>query len=124
MKMWFLPALVGLGSGLLASMGMGGGFILLVYLAVFTDTDQLAAQGLNLFFFLPVIAVSVALHIKNKLIDVKTALVMGAAGAVTSVFGWLLAQQLQGALLRKCFAVFLIAVGLRDLFAKPAARQE
>ena len=26
MKMWFLPALVGLGSGLLASMGMGVGF--------------------------------------------------------------------------------------------------
>ena len=93
-----------------------GGFVLLVYLAVFTETQQLAAQGLNLFFFLPVIAVSVALHIKNRLIDVKTALVIGAAGAATSVLGWLLAQQLQGNWLRRCFAMFLIAIGLRDLF--------
>ena len=122
MKAFLLPFLVGAGSGLLASMGMGGGFILLVYLAVFTKTEQLAAQGLNLFFFLPIIALSVALHIKNKLVDVKTALWLGFAGALTSVGGWWLAQQLQGDWLRRGFAVFLISVGLRDLLAKSAEK--
>ena len=122
MKAFLLPFLVGAGSGLLASMGMGGGFILLVYLAVFTKTEQLAAQGLNLFFFLPIIALSVALHIKNKLVDVKTALWLGFSGALTSVGGWWLAQQLQGDWLRRGFAVFLISVGLRDLLAKSAEK--
>ena len=44
--------LIGLLSGAAASMGLGGGFIFLIYLSAFTDTPQDIAQGANLLFFL------------------------------------------------------------------------
>ena len=40
--------LVGILTGATASMGLGGGFILLVYLSVFTEIPQYIAQGINL----------------------------------------------------------------------------
>ena len=70
---FIISSVVGLASGILASMGMGGGFILVVYLALFTDIAQKGAQGINLLFFMPITILAVFIHIKNKLIDVKTA---------------------------------------------------
>ena len=37
-------------SGLTASMGLGGGMILIIYLGLFTSLSQLEAQGINLVF--------------------------------------------------------------------------
>ena len=113
-----LAVVVGAAAGLLASLGRGGGFVLLVYLVLSGASEQMAAQGQNLVFFLPVIAVSLILHIKNKLIDFKTALTAGLSGLVTVVLGFLLATRLEGDLLKKLFAVFVIVAGLHDLFAK------
>ena len=45
---------VGAAAGVLASMGLGGGFILVVYLALFSRLDQYAVQVINLLFFIPV----------------------------------------------------------------------
>ena len=114
---WLLPLAVGAASGLLASMGLGGGFILLIYMMLFTDLPQTGSQGINLMFFLPVVAVSVAVHIKNRLLDVKKALIMGGFGALAVPLGYLLAVNLQQDMLRRVFAVFLIAAGAKDLLA-------
>ena len=62
-------ALAGLLSGICASMGLGGGFVLLVYLTLFTQLSQLDAQLTNLVFFLPIAVLSVILHLKNQLIE-------------------------------------------------------
>ncbi|MEG2677532.1 MAG: sulfite exporter TauE/SafE family protein, partial [Oscillospiraceae bacterium] len=70
---WWAATIVGAASGVLASMGLGGGFILVVYLALCTDIAQRSAQGINLLFFIPIIVIAVVLHIKNKLIDVRLA---------------------------------------------------
>ena len=115
----FIPAsIVGLASGVLASMGMGGGFVLVVYLAVFTDIAQKAAQGINLLFFIPITIIAVVLHIKNKLIDIKTALVCSALGVPAVVAGFYLVQYMENDWLRKGFAIFIIIAGLKDLFGK------
>ncbi len=118
MSEWLVATLVGAASGILASMGMGGGFILLVYLSLFTDIEQKAAQGVNLLFFIPIIVLSVIIHIKNKMIDIKTALICGGIGAVSVFGGFWLATAVEGDWLRKAFAVFIILAGLRDLFSK------
>ena len=44
--------IIGLLSGAAASMGFGGGFVLIIYLTVFLNIDQITAQGVNLLFFL------------------------------------------------------------------------
>lgn len=108
-------------------MGLGGGFIMVVYFAIFTEIAQQQAQGINLLFFIPIIILSVIIHLKNKLIDIRTALLCGALGAVFVVPGFLLARTLDGEWLRRAFAVFVIAAGLRDLFScaidKPTRRE-
>ncbi len=49
---WMGAVLAGAAAGALGAMGLGGGGVLLLWLA-FSGMDQLAAQGVNLFFILP-----------------------------------------------------------------------
>ena len=115
---WLVASIVGAASGVLASMGMGGGFILVVYFALFTDMVQKGAQGLNLLFFIPITVVAVVIHIKNKLIDIKTAVICSIIGIPAVVAGFYIAQNIDNSLLRKAFAVFIIVSGLKDLLSK------
>ncbi|MDE7100907.1 MAG: hypothetical protein K2O05_03535, partial [Anaeroplasmataceae bacterium] len=66
-----IELIVGLLAGVTASMGLGGGFILMIYLTTIAGIDQIDAQGINLIFFLPIALISIIMHIKNKLIDKK-----------------------------------------------------
>ena len=117
--MSFIAAtIVGFLSGVLASMGLGGGFVLVVYFAIFTDFVQKGAQGINLLFFIPITVIAVILHIKNKLIDIKTAVVCSSLGIPAVVAGFYIAQNIDNSWLRKGFAVFIIIAGLKDLFSK------
>ena len=118
MMEWFVASAVGLASGILASMGLGGGFVLVVYFALFTDLMQKGAQGINLLFFIPITVIAVFMHIKNKLIDIKTAIVCSLIGLPAVVGGFYLAQNIENQWLRKTFAVFIIISGLKDLLSK------
>ncbi|MBE6879450.1 MAG: sulfite exporter TauE/SafE family protein [Ruminococcaceae bacterium] len=113
--------IVGLLSGVAASMGLGGGFVLLIYLSLFTNTNQAIAQGVNILFFLPIALLSVCIHLKNKLIDVKTVIKYSITGLIGAAAGSLLSVYLDTEILRKLFAVFLILIGLRELFTKKAS---
>ena len=115
---FILASVVGFASGILASMGMGGGFVLVVYLAIFSNLVQKGAQGINLLFFIPITVLAVYMHIKNKLIDIKTAVICSVIGIPAVVAGFYLAQSIDNSWLRKGFAVFIIIAGLKDLFSK------
>lgn len=110
---------MGAAAGLFAAMGLGGGFVLLIYLLLFGGGEQLASQGQNLIFFIPVTAVSIVLHIKHKLLDVKTALLCGAVGLPFVWLGYRAALLLEGGTLKTVFAVFILLAGLKDLLFKP-----
>ncbi len=109
-------ALAGFLTGVLASMGLGGGFVLVVWLTLFMDIDQRTAQGINVLFFLPIAFTALIMHLKNGLINkelVKQLLFGGVVGAAVGTFG---AQIVANELLRKLFAGFLLAFGLREIF--------
>ena len=110
--------IIGFLSGIAASMGLGGGFILLIYLSAFTDTSQAVAQGVNVLFFLPIALISVIIHLKNKLIDVKTVFKYCIAGLVGAVIGSFLSAYLDTVILKKMFGVFLIIIGIKEFFSK------
>ena len=110
--------IVGFAAGLLAAMGLGGGFVIVVCFALFSQTGQLGAQGLNLLFFIPITLLSSILHIKHKMIDVKTALTASLFGAVTAIGGFAVSRAIGGDTLRGAFAVFVIISGLWNLFSK------
>lgn len=113
-----MEAIVGFLTGVLASMGLGGGFILVVWLTLFAEVEQKAAQGINVLFFLPIAFIALILHLKNHLVNkelVKKMLLGGVLGAIVGTIG---SNLIANDLLRKLFAVFLIAFGLRELFAQ------
>lgn len=117
---FIVSALIGFLTGVLASMGLGGGFVLVVWLTLFENVTQRAAQGINLLFFLPIALISLILHLKNNLVNkiiVKKLALGGLLGAIIGTYG---SQLIDNSLLRKLFALFLLAFGLRELFSKSA----
>ena len=110
-------------AGLTASMGLGGGFILIIYLSFFKDIAQSEAGGINLLFFLPIALLSSIIHLKNGLVETKIIPVICAAGVAGAIAGVLLMGWLDEGMLRKLFAGLLVIVGLRELFHKKPQKQ-
>ena len=99
-------------------MGIGGGGILLLYLAAFTGTDQLTAQGINLLFFLPTAAAALFSHVKNGFVKWRSAAISALFGIPGVFLGSWLAGMVNRELLRTFFAVFLLALGIKILMSK------
>jgi len=115
---WLTAVLAGAVTGILSGFGVGGGTLLLIWMTAFAGVPQDLAQGVNLLYFLPAAAMALPTHFKNGYIDKKTALPAIAAGlAGTAAAAWA-ATAVDVALLRRCFGVFLICIGLRELFRK------
>lgn len=108
--------LVGMLTGATASMGLGGGFILLVYLSVFTEIPQDIAQGINLLFFLPIALLSLVIHIKNKLTDLKLVGKYLILGLPCAIVGSYVAGITDVAVLRKLFGIFVLYIGINQLY--------
>ena len=105
-------------TGIFASMGVGGGMILIIYLTVFSGINQLTAQGINLIYFLPIAALSVILHTKNKLVEWKKIIPSLITGTVFAAAGALAAEFLGSDILRKIYGFFILAVGIKELFSR------
>ena len=110
--------LAGLVSGILGSMGLGGGAVLIIYLSLFTDTPQLKAQGINLLFFIPIALIAVLIYAFKKQIEWKTTLKLSLWGIVGSVVGLTCANFLGGDLTAKIFGGMLIVLGIKEVFKK------
>ena len=117
-------ALAGLLSGICASMGLGGGFVLLVYLTLFTQLSQLDAQLTNLVFFLPIAVLSVILHLKNPLIEKKVLLKAIVVGIIGVLIGGFLSGVIEEELLSKLFGGFILLIGLKELFHRKSGKNE
>lgn len=112
---YIVLGLVSVLAGAFASMGLGGGMILLIYLIVFSHTDQLASQGINLMFFIPIALIAVIVHEKNKLIEWKIILPTVLSGIAGTLIGVFITDKLGSDMLSKLFAVFLIIIGIREV---------
>ena len=118
MTNWLLAALAGAITGVLSGFGVGGGTLLLIYLTAFAGMEQAMAQGINLLYFLPAAAMALPSHIKNGYIERKTALLAISSGLLCSAAAAWIATALDVELLRKCFGVFLLYIGITELFRK------
>lgn len=98
------------------SLGLGGGGILLLYLTAFADYEQLKAQGINLIFFIPCAIIALIIHAKNHLIEWKATWICSLTGLAGAGLGFWLASLFDPYWLGKAFAVFLLFLGLKELF--------
>lgn len=115
MMEWILIGAVSLASGIAASMGLGGGFILLVYLTAIANVPQLEAQWMNLIFFLPIGGLALWMHLKNRLVEKRVLLPAILSGLAGAALGCFLAGFLGSETLTKVFAGFLAVVGVKEM---------
>lgn len=117
---WLIPLLAGTATGVLSAFGVGGGSLLLIYLTSFAGVGQHQAQGINLLYFLPAAAAALPAHRKNGLLETGTILPAVLTGLATAALTAWVSNGLDTGLLRKLFGLFLLYVGLRELFHREA----
>lgn len=110
----FLLILFGFLAGIVGGMGMGGGTVLVPLLS-FIDLPQKTIQAINLVSFLPMCSVALIFHAKNKLVETKNVLWLIIPAIIFAIVGALVADMASNKILRLCFAVFLIGVGIWQL---------
>ena len=110
---WYVVA--GFVSGIIGGMGMGGGTLLIPILTIFLDVAQRTAQGINLIAFVPMSAVALIIHCKNKLVNFKIGIPIIVSGLITSIIGSLVALNVSNARLKVFFGYFLLMVGVWQL---------
>jgi len=120
-----LEILMGFISGTICGMGMGGGTILIPGLVLFSGIEQKAAQGINLLYFMPSAISALILHIKNKHVKKELLLFLAGGGLLGALLGSFLAMRISNPLLRKGFAVFLVVMGVYEIFCHdPKVKKE
>ena len=110
--------LAGLFSGVLGAMGLGGGAVLIIYLALFTNTQQLAAQGINLLFFIPIALLSVVIYSIKKKIKWRLTIILSLWGLIGAASGIMLTKYLGGEITSKLFGALLIIMGIYEIFKR------
>lgn len=107
----FLAALF---SGICASMGLGGGSILILYLTFFMGIDRIVAGGVNLLFFIPVAMVSVFMSVKAKSYKIKEVIPYALSGMIFSALGIYLAIYLKSKTVSFVFGIALLIMGIYE----------
>lgn len=111
-------------AGIVSGMGIGGGTILIPALTLIIALPQKTAQGINLLYFIPTASVALFTHIRAKRIrkDLLIGLIIG--GIAGAIIGSLLANALEPDYLRKGFGVFLLVMGLTEIFKKESKQSK
>ncbi len=114
--MIFLYVIIGVLSGIISGMGIGGGAILIPSLTIILGVAQRDAQNINLIYFIPTAAIALVTHFKSGNIETRklpTVILFGLAGAVA---GSLIAVRLDQAVLKRIFGFFLLGMGVYEFF--------
>lgn len=114
---FFVIALVSFVTGIFASLGLGGGMVLIIYLTIFTGMPQIQAQGVNLIFFIPIALISIYFHHKNHLIEWRTIVPILITGVITTIIFSIMANNMDNTILQKLFGGFVILAGINTVFS-------
>lgn len=113
-----LIALIGTVAGLLGGLlGLGGAIVIIPALVMLAGYSQQMAQGTALMMMvLPVGALAAFQYYQKGYVDIRAALLIAVFFFVGSFFGAKFATQIPQEILKKVFAVMLIAIALKMLF--------
>lgn len=114
-----LIAIIGAVSGIFGGMlGLGGAIIIIPALVICLGYSQQMAQGTTLMMMvLPVSALAAIQYYQKGFVDVKTSLIMAIFFFIGGYFGAKIATQIPQDILKKMFAVILIAVAFKMWFS-------
>ena len=110
--------LIGVASGIISGMGIGGGTILIPALCFIMSLQQHQAQNINLLFFIPTAVVALAKHKKQGNIELKEVKPVIFSGILAAAVGSFLAVNIEADVLRKIFGGFLLIMGILEILKK------
>lgn len=102
----------GILAGIITSLGMGGGAILILFLTIFLNIDQHISQATNLIFFIPAAITSIIINSKNKKINFKISKDIITYGILGATIGSYIAVGLPNEKLKKVFGIFLFLIAI------------
>lgn len=108
--------IIGMLSGIVAALGMGGGTVLILLLGIFTNMNQHTIQGTNLIFFVPTSIVAICMNVKNKIIDYKKATIIIFSGTLGAILGSKLSFVFESEKQRKYFGIFLLIIAFFEVY--------
>lgn len=103
-------------SGMVSSLGCGGGAVLVFLLTFFLGVEQHLAQGANLIFFIPTAITAIFMNIKNKNIILKKVWIIIVAGMIGAIIGAKISTVLDVKLLKKYFGFFLLLIAVMEIY--------
>ena len=119
---FYLYVLVGVLSGLLGGMGMGGGTVMIPVLTIFLGVEQHVAQAANLIAFLPMALFSLAVHQKQGLLRTEGILGVAIPALIFSAAAGVFAAFLPSEVLKKLFGAFLIFLAVKGAVGARVSR--
>lgn len=121
MKEYIICGAAGILAGTAGAMGLGGGSILLLFLTLFANVEQMRAQGINLIFFIPCAVMALIIHHKENRISWQSIIPAASYGIIGALAGYWLSGVIGGKWLGKIFGLCLLALGLRELLHKKSS---
>ncbi len=117
-------ALVGVVAGVSSGLaGIGGGVIMVPAMALIFGFEQQLAQGTSTLAIIFTAMAGTRVNIRNKRIDIRTAVLLGLGGAVTGFMGAWLAGLVDADQLRRYFGGFVLISGARMGYRAIKARR-
>jgi len=114
---FLIDIIVGFFAAILSSMGLGAGSVLILYLVLVGNVEQVTAQGVNLVFSIPIAMISIYFHHKNKmLLPFKDCAKISALGVIGAVVGSFIAFSIDVSIIKKLFAAFLFVIGIKGIY--------
>ena len=108
--------ITGIIAGSISGLGMGGGTILILVLSNFVGLEQHIAQATNLVFFIPTAISAIIVNLKQKLINIKLALIIILSGTIGAIIGSELAINIDASSLKKYFGIFLLLISANEIY--------
>ena len=109
-----LAMLVGVLTGIISGLGIGGGSLLVLYLTTVADLSQHQAGGINQLYYIGCAPIALVGHIHNKRVDITTAIWCTLGGIVTAIPVSLLTSHMDSTLLRRLFGILVIYIAIRE----------
>lgn len=109
--------LIGMISGTVAALGMGGGTVLILLFGIFSSMNQHLIQGTNLIFFIPTSITAIYMNVKNKTINYNLAIRLIISGCIGAIIGSKLSFKFDNDNLKKYFGIFLLCIAGFEIYS-------
>ena len=112
-----VEVLIGMISGVITAIGLGGGTVLILLLTLGLEVTQRVAQATNLLFFVPTAVTAIILNLREKNIELKIGINLIFFGVIGAILGSILANGINVGNLRKLFGFFLLCIAVHEIYS-------